>query len=72
MLHVHDIRETPLFKEILDEAREEVLSEERQWTMQEKLRSVAKLAARQMPPAEIADVLGLDLEVVANTMRKTL
>lgn len=74
MLQVHDIRETRVYQEAREEGREEGLHEgiekERQRSQQEKLHAVSKLAALQISPAKIADVLGLDLELVLKTMGK--
>jgi DNA-directed RNA polymerase specialized sigma24 family protein len=41
---------------------------ERQRSWQEKRQAILKLAARQMPAADIADVLGLDVKLVRKTL----
>ena len=64
MLQVHDIRETRVYQEGLAEGSQE----ERQRSLQEKIAAISKLAARQVPAADIADVLGLDLELVLKTL----
>lgn len=61
MLQIHDIRESRLYQEALQEGREEG----RQQALE---RLIPKLAARQMTAAEIADFLGLDLDVVLKTL----
>jgi len=60
MLQVHDIRETKVFQE----AKEEGLQEERERSFQEKLRSVAKLAALGLSADHIADSLNLEIDTV--------
>lgn len=64
MLKVHDIRESLVYQEALQEG----IEKERQRTRQLQLDAVAKLAARHMTAAEIADVLGLEVELVAKMM----
>ena len=64
MLQVHDIRETRVYQEALQEGIEKGIQEE-------QLRTIAKLAARKMSAADIADILGLDLELVCRELAKT-
>jgi predicted transposase/invertase (TIGR01784 family) len=70
MLQVHDIRETRVYQEALQEGRQEGIDEERQRVRQEKLNAVPKLAARNLSAEEIADILGLELDLVLMTMGK--
>jgi len=82
MLELPDIRQSRLFKESkeegLKEGKEEGLKEgmekgiaaERQQNLQEKLRSVSKLAALEMSAETIADVLGLDVDLVRREIAK--
>jgi len=65
MLQVHDIRETRVYQE----AKEEGLKEGMEKGMEkERLRAIAKMAARNMSAAEIADILGLDEQFVRQQM----
>jgi len=66
MLQVHDIRETRVYQE----AKEEGAQEERQRHLDEKLRSVAKMAARGISAADIAEFLGLDVDTVLVELAK--
>jgi predicted transposase/invertase (TIGR01784 family) len=76
MLQVHDIRETKVFQEAKQEGKEEGKEEglkegiekERQRNLQEKLQSISKLAARNLSAEDIADSLGLDIDLVRRTM----
>ncbi len=51
-------------KEGLKEGILQGSAQERERSLQEKLRSVAKLAALKMPVEQIAEILGLDIELV--------
>ena len=64
MLQVHDIRETKVFQE----GKEEGIEEERQRSLQEKLRFVSNLAALNLPAEKIAESLGLDIDLVRTHM----
>jgi predicted transposase/invertase (TIGR01784 family) len=65
MLQVHDIRETRVYQEAVQEG----IEMERQRVLQEKLASIPKLTARQLSAEVIADILGLDLETVRAAIR---
>lgn len=67
MLQVHDIRETRVYKEGVEEG----IEKERQRNRQEKVNLIAKLAARNLSAAEIADILDLDLEFVLKAIGRT-
>ena len=77
MLQVHDIRETRVYQDAREEGRQEGRQEgrhegiaaERERSREEKLALIAKLAARQMPAAEIADLLKLEIDVVLERLR---
>ncbi len=60
MLQVHDIRETRVYQEALEEGIEK-----------ERRRSILQLAARKMSAEVIAESLGLELEMVRKTMADT-
>ncbi len=64
MLQVHDIRETRVYQE----AREEGLKEGMEKGKEKERRAISKMAARNMSVAEIADILGLDEQVVRQYM----
>jgi predicted transposase/invertase (TIGR01784 family) len=66
MLQVNDIRQTRVYQE----AKEEGRNEERERTFQEKLRSIAKMAALKMSAETIADLLGLDVDLVRKEIAK--
>jgi predicted transposase/invertase (TIGR01784 family) len=67
MLQVHDIRQSRVYKEAVEEG----IEKERQRSFEEKLHAIPKLAARQMSAAEIADILGLDVELVRQQLAKS-
>ena len=66
MLQVHDIRETRVYQE----AKEEGLQEERQRSFQEKLRAISKMTALKISADDIAEILGMDVELVRQAMAK--
>jgi predicted transposase/invertase (TIGR01784 family) len=70
MLQVSDLRQTRIYQEAKEEGLQEGIEKERQRNFQEKLRSIAKLAARKMSADDIADLLGLDVELVRKEMAK--
>ena len=70
MLQVHDIRESRVYQEARQEGLQEGIEKERQRTRQLQLDAVAKLAARHLTAAEIADVLGLEIDVVVEMLAK--
>jgi len=67
MFLVRDIRETRVYQE----AKEEAIEEERARYLQERLRTVAKFAAYNITPEQIADILDLDLELVLKELATT-
>ena len=75
MLQVHDIRQTRVYQEAKEEGRKEGIEEgieaERQRNFQEKLRSIARMGALKLSAGEIADLLGLDVDVVRKEMAKS-
>jgi len=71
MLQVHDVRETRIYQEAKEEGRKEGIEKERQRSFEEKLRSISKLAALKMSADDIADLLGLDLDLVRKEVAKT-
>jgi len=66
MLQVHDIRETKVFQE----AMEEGIEKERQRSLEEKRRGVARLAAMKMSAEKIAEILELDIAMVRTEMAR--
>jgi predicted transposase YdaD len=69
MLQVHDIRETRVYQEAKKEGFQEGVEKERQRSRQQKLAAIAKMSTK-MSPAEIADALSLDVDLVKNTLAK--
>jgi predicted transposase YdaD len=57
MLQIHDLRESRVYQEALEEGRKEGLA-----------RAIAKLAAKKMTPDEIAALLEVDIEFVRETL----
>jgi predicted transposase/invertase (TIGR01784 family) len=70
MLQVHDIRETRVYQEAKEEGLKEGIELERRRNFQEKLRSISKMAAWKMSADAIADLLGLEVELVRKEMAK--
>ncbi len=66
MLLINDIRESRFYQEV----KAEVIDEERARYLQEKLESVARMAALKMAPNQIAEILKLDLDLVRREMAK--
>ncbi len=63
MLQVHDIRESRVYQEALQEGIEKGLKEGREDGLKEERRStIAKMAAKKMTATEIAAILELDVE----------
>jgi predicted transposase YdaD len=60
MLHVHDIRETRVFQDAMEEGAQK----ERQRQLEAKLQAIAKMAALKIAPDDIAAILQLDIDVV--------
>lgn len=63
MLEVHDIRETRLFQEALQEGREEEIKK--------RDPAIARMAAAGMPPAQIASFLEVNVEKVRQVLAET-
>jgi predicted transposase YdaD len=57
MLQVHDIRDTKVYQEGIEEGKQEGIASERR-------RLIAQLSARNMSPEEIADLLDVPVEFV--------
>ena len=64
MLQIDDIRKSRVYQEALKEGRDEGIKKERR-------RAILQLAARKMTAEEIAECLGLDVEMVRETTAKT-
>jgi predicted transposase/invertase (TIGR01784 family) len=63
MLQVHDIRETRVYQEAKEEGLKEGMEKERQ-------RTIAKMARKNMSSGEIAEILGLDQNLVREEIEK--
>lgn len=70
MAQVHDIRATRVYQEAKEEGLKEGIEEERQRSFQEKLRSVAIMAALKISADTIADLLALDVDLVRKEMAR--
>jgi predicted transposase YdaD len=80
MLEWPDIRQTRVYQEAKEEGRKEgielglkigiEIDIERERSFQQKLRSLAKMAAMNMAAETIADLLGLDVDFVRMEMAK--
>ncbi len=68
MIQVSNIRETRVYQEAKEEGLKEGIEKERQRNIQEKLGSVAKMAALKMSAKDIAEILGLDIALVRQAM----
>jgi predicted transposase/invertase (TIGR01784 family) len=73
MLHVHDIRETKVYQEGWQEGKQEGKQEGfheglEKGIEKERRRSIAQLSARKMSAQEIADALGLPIDVVLSAL----
>ena len=55
MLHVHDIRETRVYQEAIEEGKQEGI---------EQAIEITKLAAKKVPAAEISTKLGVEISLV--------
>ena len=68
MLQVDDIRKTRVYQEALEEGIEQGIEQgakkEQQRQYQEKLGAIAKMAAKNIPAEDIADFLGLEIDLV--------
>ncbi len=58
MLQLHDIRESRAYREAVEEGERKATA-----------RAIVKLAARKMPPEEIATALELDVELVRQVLK---
>ncbi len=70
MLKVHDIRETKVYQEAKAEGIEEGIDREHAAERSRKLRSISKMATKDMAPREIAEILELDMELVWQELAK--
>jgi predicted transposase/invertase (TIGR01784 family) len=66
MLQIHDIRESRVYQEGIEEGAKQ----ERQRHLQEKLQAIAKMAALKVTPDNIAEILGVDVDLVRNELAK--
>ncbi len=66
MFLVRDVRETRVWQEAYEEGRQLAIEELRNW----RSRALSKMAALKMSAADIAGILGLDLDLVLKTMGK--
>ena len=68
MLQVHDIRQTRIYQEAKEEGLKEGIEQgieaERRRNLQEKVHSIPKMAALKMSADTIADLLGLNVDLV--------
>jgi predicted transposase/invertase (TIGR01784 family) len=70
MLQLHDIHVSRAYQEAKAEGIEEGIAKERQRRHEEKRQMLSKMAAKQYPAEDIADVLGLDIEFVREQLRR--
>jgi predicted transposase YdaD len=82
MFQLPDLRDTRVYQEAKEEGQKEGIKMaiekgieigiefERQRNFQEKLRFIVKLVARKMSADDIADLLGLDVDLVRKEMAK--
>jgi predicted transposase/invertase (TIGR01784 family) len=71
MLQVHDIRQTRVYQEAKEAGRKEGIEQGFERGIEtERQRSIAKMAALQMSAEKIADLLGLDVDLVGKEMAK--
>ncbi len=63
MLQIHDLRETRVYQDAKAEGQTEGVEKER-------TRVISRLAAKNKTPEEIAETLGLDIDVVRADLRK--
>jgi len=69
MLQLHDIRETRVYQEALEEGEKKGRREGEEKGRQEGLReAIVKMASGKMSPTDIARILQLDLEVVERAL----
>lgn len=69
MLQIHDIRESRVYQEAVEEGMEKGIE---RGIEKERQRAISKMAARNMSAAEIAETLGLDEEFVRQKMAQNL
>lgn len=70
MLKIDDIRQTRVYREAMEEGHQEGQQEERQRQLEEKLRSIRKLAGLNLSPEQIADALYLDADLIRNELAR--
>jgi predicted transposase/invertase (TIGR01784 family) len=69
MLQVNDLRETKVYQEAKQEGWQEGRQEGRQeGIVEERRRAIARLAARDLPVQQIADLLGLAIDEVRSEL----
>jgi predicted transposase YdaD len=66
MFEIHDIRESRVWQEAKAEGYKEGLEEARRL-----LQAIPRMAARQIPPDDIAAILGLNTAVVRRELAKS-
>jgi predicted transposase/invertase (TIGR01784 family) len=66
MLQIHDIRETRVYKEAVEEG----IKAERERQHREKLKVIGEMAALKISPAKIAKFLNLDIKLVRKELAK--
>jgi predicted transposase/invertase (TIGR01784 family) len=66
MLQVHDIRQSRVYQEALEEGMEK----ERRQQFEKNIQAITKMAALKIPPEQIAEILGLDVELVREKVAK--
>jgi predicted transposase/invertase (TIGR01784 family) len=72
MLQLHDIRESRVYQEAREEGRVKGLEEGFEKGLQEeRRRSILRMTARKMPVEDIAECLGLNVELVREIMAET-
>jgi predicted transposase/invertase (TIGR01784 family) len=71
MLQLHDIRESRVYQEAKEEGVQEGAERERQRNFQRDLRAITLMAAKHMRAAEIAEILGLEVEFVCQQIAKS-
>jgi predicted transposase/invertase (TIGR01784 family) len=70
MLKVHDIRESRVYQEAREEGVQEGIEKERQRIRQLASDVIAKSGGRDVSVAELAEILGLDVEQLRKAMGK--
>lgn len=71
MLHVDDIRKTRVYREAKEEGQQEGRQEERNRQLQRDCHAISKLAAMNVTPEAIADILKLEVNFVREELTKS-